>query len=781
MLDLLDGALDLLAHAFREHNGNRRYFKRRVEGGGWSALEQVIASIGIGGSESDTWGESQLLGKLLAFALDDKRVESLCQQAIEKSEGRSKQNGLSNATAVSKQQEITGSGGIPRAEEVTSSYRPLITFVEVKLQEMLKDGALLHNPEMVPILMDFWKSISRPESGVVNCCAFVVVLALSRISSISTYNLHALHATGILSMLLPLAVGEDTALTLDERQCVEDLCVSLASLGLNSLADAQYIITNRSPAKADLLLRCLKSTARPASIEFDLSINGYASVELATLGRSFPPPNTQPGYTFTAWIYIDTFDPNTHTTIFGAFDATQTCFVLGYLEQDTKNFILQTSVTNSRPSVRFKQAVFEEKRWYHIALVHRRPRTISSSKAALYVNGEFCEQLKCNYPSQPPPDNPDVDSLSSFTSSIVAKPRPVQAFLGTPPDLSARLGRGVVFSRWSLASAHLIEDVLSDDLIAVYYHLGPKYNGNFQDSLGSFQTYEASAALGRRNEQMHPGKDEESDILRAIRAKAGNIVPESRIVFSLLPSSIFGDDSRGQDFDRPVVRGLNRASYNNLYQLTHSAGTFLALNSAIPSLNEALVRSNGATVMTGNPVVTIPRSLDESFWQLGGYAGIVLKLVEEANTKDEILRAVEILFESIKGSWRNSEAMEKENGYAILTAILRGKIGAGIIVTSGNGNVTEASMSSEERNQLSFQLLSLVLAFLGYDHENPENSFIINPLAYRVLLVDFDLWRKSASITQQLYYRQFITFGVSSKYHQFNSRRLFRMRKYYTT
>jgi hypothetical protein len=41
----------------------------------------------------------------------------------------------------------------------------------------------------------------------------------------------------------------------------------------------------------------------------------------------------------------------------------------------------------------------------------------------------------------------------------------VQAFLGTPQDLSARLGKGVVFSRWSLASAHLLEDVLSDDLI----------------------------------------------------------------------------------------------------------------------------------------------------------------------------------------------------------------------------------------------------------------------------------------------------------------------------
>jgi beige protein homolog 1 len=70
-----------------------------------------------------------------------------------------------------------------------------------------------------------------------------------------------------------------------------------------------------------------------------------------------------------------------------------------------------------------------------------------------------------------------------------------------------------------------------------------------------------------------------------------------------------------------------------------------------------------------------------------------------------------------------------------------------------------------------------VLEFVGYNHENPEESYIINPLAYRILLVDFDMWRKTAPVTQRLYYKQFIVFGVNSKFHQFNSRRLFRMSK----
>lgn len=68
------------------------------------------------------------------------------------------------------------------------------------------------------------------------------------------------------------------------------------------------------------------------------------------------------------------------------------------------------------------------------------------------------------YPSLPPLSNSSTESFASFASTST-KATPVQAFIGTPQDLSAQLGKGVIFSRWSLASAHLLDDVLSDDLI----------------------------------------------------------------------------------------------------------------------------------------------------------------------------------------------------------------------------------------------------------------------------------------------------------------------------
>ncbi|KAF4503775.1 hypothetical protein G6O67_008909 [Ophiocordyceps sinensis] len=90
--------------------------------------------------------------------------------------------------------------------------------------------------------------------------------------------------------------------------------------------------------------------------------------------------------------------------------------------------------------------------------------------------------------------------------------------------------------------------------------------------------------------------------------------------------------------------------------------------------------------------------------------------------------------------------------------------------------VSRLVMSNEERDSLTFQVLSLILGFVGYNHVDPIESFIVNPLAYRILLIDLDIWRRSAPRTQELFYGQFVTFAVNSKHHDFNGRRLIRMR-----
>jgi hypothetical protein len=762
LFELLHISLAVISSAFRDHPGNKRFFKNRIDGSGWESLEQIIASIGLGGSDSDLWTNCQLFGKLLSFSLDDQRLDDVCQSLAPAIDGDKE-----GEKGIQRQQT---SGTHPQSTAKVDT-QALSQHIEERLHSIVSSKTVVRNAEILRTVVGFWESIPRSRGGDTNPASLVVLVTLSSLASTSFYNLAALHGTGILSRFLRLTFSPESPLNKVETEKLLSLCSSLMCLGINELSDAQFLLALQDPAASEFCLGMTKKYDGPSCIQFDLSLHGHSSIELPSLGRSFPPTSSA-GYSFTAWVRVDRFDPNFHTTLFGIFDSTQTCFLLAYLERDTHNFILQTSVTSQRPSVRFRTVAFKENQWYHIAIVHRRPKTMTASKASLYVNGEFAEQIKSQYPSPPPLSNGSTESFASFTSSN-NKTNPVQAFLGTPRDLSNQIGPGLVFSKWSLASAHLFEDVLSDDLLAVHFRLGPRYQGNFQDCLGGFQTYEASAALGLRNEVFHPGKDESSDILKAIRDKASTIIPESKILTSTLPKATFRHD--GEFVDSLLFRSLSRTSASNLLQLTTKAGSTISINAALPCINDALIRPNGVGVMTGDPVLALPYNFDDNLWRLGGFTPVALKLVERSSTADELLRSVELMLRCISSSWRNSEAMERDNGYAILSMLLRAKVGYGGVSASDN-IAWRLTLTGDARDKLSFQLLSLVLDFVGYKHADPIESFIVNPLAYRVLLIDNDTWRKAAPMTQELYYRQFITFAVKSKYHQFNSRRLLRMR-----
>ncbi|KAI0597278.1 hypothetical protein F4775DRAFT_602867 [Biscogniauxia sp. FL1348] len=757
--NLLDAIFGTLSAAFGGHPGNRRYFRTRVEGGGWDALEQIIASIGLGGSDSDLWTSCQLFGKLLAFSLNDAALDQLCRDAA------TTRTGLETSPSSA----VAGPGEDgTKSEEDVNPEGPL-ALLENAIRKGVGPKSTLQNPEVIRTIVDFWESIPRDQDMAENVASMLVLKVLSAIVSVSNVNLCLVHETGVLSRFLRLAFESGSKINDMERTIILGLCRSLMAYGVNRLMDAQLLLLNPSLSSSDFCLDMMKEHSSPPFIQFDLSLYGHSSIELPSLGRHFPPQSSA-GYTFTAWVRVDQFDPSSHTTIFGVFDASQTCFLLTYLEKDTHNFILQTSVTSQRPSVRFRTYTFEENKWYHIAVVHRRPKTMTASKASLYVNGEFVEQIRASYPASPPLSNASTESFASFTSSS-NKTLPVQAFLGTPRELSTHLGAGLVRSKWSLATAHLFDDVLSEDFLSVPSRLGVHYQGNFQDCLGGFQTYQASAALGLRNDLVSPSKDD-SDIMKVIRDKASHLIPEHHVLLSMMPSSIFREKEHFGDSQ--LFRALSRGPAHTLVQMVLKNGTGIAINAALPSINDALLRSNGVAVLAGDPIVAAPQFFDDALWRLAGFTPLALKLVERASTADSLARAVELVFQCTNSSWRNSEAMERDGGYVILGILLRIKLG---FTGSTSDSLTERLvLQGLEKDKLCFQLLSLVLGFVGYNHLNPLESVIINPLAYRILLVDFDGWRRCAPIVQEMYYKQFISFAVMSKHHQYNNRRLLRMR-----
>jgi hypothetical protein len=768
VIGLLRISLTVLSDVLSEHSGNRRYFASRIENGGWNTLEKALDDLIFlerGKYMTSEKDYAQFAGSLLAFALGQDSIWSTFS-----SFGRIQEAGRSARDDPAKEDAVNR---IETATLPSNDQEILEQAVTNGIRNDIHDDDKIQNPEMIPIMVRIWLTLTK--AGNSSQTSLSMMIAIRELAASSKSNLLAVHGSGILSNTLEEVLSGD--LPAASNSLLKSLVNILMTNGVSDLSDGYRVFRKSmdSPEAAELLLASIKSSRVPSYIQFDLSLHGYSSIELSTINQSFPPTSSSAGYTFCAWIYIDKFDDTCHTTIFGAFDKTQTCFMLVYLEKKTRNLILQTSVRTSRPSIRFKATTFEEGQWYHIALVHRRPRTIYSSKAILHVDGELKEQIKCSYPISPP--STATDKHPSFRSSS-PHTNPVQAFLGTPQDLALRLGKGVVTTCWSLASAHLFGESLSEDLLAVHYRLGPRYNGNYQDCLGSFQTYEASAALNMRNELLYPGKEDRSEIVAAIRSKASLLMPESRIFLNLSPESIMDDNDENNIDESQLIKSLSKSSAKSLYQWTQINGNVIAINGAISCINEALTQPHGVAILTGNPSVVIPQSLDDVSWKIGGCVPVCLKMIDVARSREAVLLAVEILLESINKSWRNSEAMERQHGFGILAGLIRGKMGAGnVIASSVPGASSVIDGGPEERDKLSFGLLSIILGFVGYCHTKPKESIIVNQLAYRVLLVDFDMWRKSGTLIQKLYYKQFEIFGRVSTHHEFNSRRMLRMSK----
>ena len=186
---------------------------------------------------------------------------------------------------------------------------------------------LLHNPEIILLAVKLWLHVSRSTSTsgreAQNGLYFLPEV-VNRVIEISTHNLLALHSSGLLRVIFA---------TFDDAHFL-------------------YSTAASSPEVAELLRCALEHDKTPPFLHFDLALHGFASIEFSDIGRTFPPASGA-GYTLSMWLQVVHFDPDSHTTIFGAFDSSQTCFILVYLEKDTHNLILQRSVTSSRPCVRF--------------------------------------------------------------------------------------------------------------------------------------------------------------------------------------------------------------------------------------------------------------------------------------------------------------------------------------------------------------------------------------------------------------------------------------------
>jgi len=584
--------------------------------------------------------------------------------------------------------------------------------IALKIQVAFETADRLPNPECLSVVLELLAHIVDDQDlGIAVCNALQVIVNARRANQLSFFASKA-HGDLIRRVILESSTWATESLSVEQDDILEDLVFSLSPLGL-PMGLTATIVSNAvqrtgNPQEAsllDVLQQFAIQSRLPPHFHFDMRPNGFSALTFPALYGQFPSSSS--GYTISCWFRIEKFDEEMHLTLFGAYDVSQKCFAMLYIEQDTHKLVLQTSL---RSSVRFKLFEFNSGRWYHLALAHKRPRTTSSARAFLYVDGLLVDQVKCSYPS--PPSSPKS---------------PVQAFFGTPPSFATPSQSPSL--QWSLSQGHVWSDILPEDLLEIIYHLGPRYHGNFQDSLGQFQTYDASTALNIRLGSMGGAKAEKSVLMAAVRGKGGTWAPETKLLLSVSPLGLCNANA-GEDEPKSGV-----------------------LNCAVPRIADALALTTCVGEMFGSPVVVVPQSFDDAIWCLGGCA-IGLRMVEKAGNPTELLLSVRVLFECVRLNWRNSEDMERCHGYEILAFLLKAK----------------------KKEFITTDVLGVVGEFIGFDREDPRESTVTNPLAFRYLCLDFGLWKRGNAETQIAHLQMLLSLLEQSRHRMFNLRRLNKMR-----
>jgi hypothetical protein len=553
---------------------------------------------------------------------------------------------------------------------------------------------------------------------------------LERIAQSSRRNQVAMAQAGLGDQLLePASSQGDSAATACKWRTAQRLC----ELGLSN-ATAQTML-RRLISKSDvslatdshlgLLLSIAAPSRGPKSVTFEMGTTGHASLSFSSLRRPFPPGTNSRGFSFFASIYIERIEPSAELELLQLFDVSRQCSVRLSIEPGTGQ--VNYSTAEGAPRTHFQGAV-QAGAWTHICLTHARPKAQArSSLAQLFLNGRLVDEQTVLWPS----------SASGNVRAVFGTMPPARVSPTTPQSARRKASRLV----WSLGPAHLLDAVVPPDLPLVLSELSPRYAGNLQDSLGRFLTYSTSTHVNLRLSELSrngtTGSGSERDLsshplVAAIAGSARDLFNEERFYFVVSADNTWALARQAVAADAAI-----------------RPGPLVVLNQAMPLTRDAIAAPSGYAKLYGDPVLCVPKGLDETIWQLGG-AGVLLALVERASDAVGLERALALLFSVTKDSWRLSEDLERKKGYEVLSLLLH---------------------RHQERGLLSRRILDMFLEAVGVENAQPEETALSNPFLFRLFLLDFQLWTRCDDDTQRVHLQHFGTLLRISRHRRFNIRR----------
>lgn len=359
-------------------------------------------------------------------------------------------------------------------------------------------------------------------------------------------------------------------------------------------------------------------------------------------------------------------------------------------------------------------ALVPHQQWVHFAIGGRKAAQPGNSvpEVKVVLDGKRTGIMKCGYP------RPTINKPMRATLGRDGRPVKEEEGLNF---------KALEASTWYLGPTMLIGEWIMDDFGLLLHHLGPRYNGHLQDSLGRFLTYEGATALNiylsnlvssKTYSGTRPALPRNSGLIKAI--KEGRALPEESIMFSWTASH-GARDSR------------------------------IILNGAFPTPLKTLEQPQTHAIVEGDLFFFSPCSLDMAISSAGGPL-VGLMLVNMAGDSSELAASLSILCDTFKESWAASEEMERMHGFDILAGLLRAKM----------------------EDMMSVHAFKTLFSSLGISMDKPETATIFNSSAYRSIALRMDLWGRCPADVLKLYFQHFVCLMSTSHYKRFNVLKCFR-------
>lgn len=370
-------------------------------------------------------------------------------------------------------------------------------------------------------------------------------------------------------------------------------------------------------------------------------------------------------------------------------------------------------------------------------------------------------------------DGKFVQSVSVPISSLNTNNREISVQFGN----MSKEADGNCKNSIGMANLLLMNQVQSHQWITLNYLLGPNYHHNYRDTniLKKFLSYRSLTAFELQCESdfkmisINKNNEKFSDYERMNAKLFEDIIKKNR---SMNFSDTFGDEVSVSDrignFMFPsdkISLILNFHARNIVIQNQYNDENFTlnpvnhhVLNTVYNSVNNINLNSKLKGKIhkgTINYYYSNKGNNLLSFCYSSDLISILLKQIEGLGKLDKSLLIIflRILFCLISKNFVFAKEIEESGGYHILSIILKSK-----------------------PEIMDIDILDIFLEFTGYKHQNPIDSVINNSIAYKSLIVDFDLWKKSDGDTYKFLLFQFTVFSQDSKYYEYNVTKIVKMK-----